>query len=468
MDNLAVEDNAQDSSLLEATFARVAKTPPSDIAAARRDAPFAAADREDFLLEVERAITRTVRTGSSVAVLAVNVDRFRSINESLGNSGGDRLLSELARRLRATLRRSDILARLGGDELGIVLHGVRDEREVEVVAERLHAAIEAPIEIDAHEVCATASIGIALSPADGHDAAELAESASAAVRRAKDAGRNRTWFARTDVDERLQRRRSARDELHSALTNRQFAVGYQPRFELATRALHSIVATAYWNHPTKGTLALRRFAPAAEEEGLIGAIEQQALDAVLDQIGGWRLRHPRLPLVTMKVSTCQFLADGFADRLDEMLQLRDLKANALEIAVAEAALAREPGRAIETITKLDELGVRIAIADFGCGFSPISYLTYLPINSINLTAGTVAALGDARHAAVARFIVSLARELGIMVTAEGVTNPEQLAQLTGLNCDAVQGDLLHGTLSADAMNALLSRSTANEAAAAAR
>jgi diguanylate cyclase (GGDEF)-like protein len=464
MDVLAVEDQPQDASLLQAALERV-PAPRAIEVAIRRDVANAAADREDFLLEIERAIVRTAKTGSFVAVLTVNLDRFRSVNESLGREGGDKLLCELARRLRAALRRSDTLARLGGDELGIVLQGVRDEREVEIVGERVHAAIHAPMTIDAHEVCVTASVGIALSPADGRDAGQLVASATAALRGAKDAGRNRTRFACGDVDERLQRRRLARDEIEVGLANRQFVVRYQPRFEIATGRVHGIAARPYWNHPTKGALEPRRFAASAEQEGLIGAIEQQTLDAVLDQIGGWRLSHPELPLVTMRISTCQFLADGFADRLDEMLQLRDLKANALEIAVAEAALAQQPGRAIETITELDELGVRVAIADFGSGFSPISYLTYLPINSINLTAAVVASLGDVRHAAVARSIVTLARDLGITVSAEGVARAEELTQLVELHCDVAQGELLHPAQPAEALTTLLSRSAPASTAA---
>lgn len=458
MDVSAAEALPQETSVLNVDLGRRSAAAASTETAARRGSPRAA--REDFLLEIERAVARTAKTGGCVAVLTLNVDRFASLAQALRETAAE-LLPALARRLRADLRRGDTLAVLDGGDLGLVIHGVRDEREAEIVAERLHAAIRAPLTIAAHELCVTASIGVALWPADGRRAAEVAVSASRALRAAKDAGRNRTCFASQDVNQRLQRRRIVRDELNAALANRRFAVCFQPRFDLSTSTIHSIAASVYWRHPTKGALELRRFVAAAEEEGLLGAIEQQALDAVLDQIANWRLEHRQLPLVTMKISSCQFLADGFVERLDEMLELRDLKSSVLELAISESALVRQPGRAIDNITRLDALGVRVAISDFGSGFSPLSYLTYLPINSINLTGAVVASLGDERHAAVARSIVSLAHELDITVSAEGITRSEQLAQLAELRCEIVQGDLLQRILSADALTAVLARAASS-------
>jgi diguanylate cyclase len=422
---------------------------------AHHDALTGTANREDFNLELDRVVARAERTGSQAAVLTLNLDRFRSINDTLGHAGGDKLLRELAHRVKAVLRRSDTLARLNGDELAIVLDGVRDERDIEIVAERLHQAVHEPLIIDEHKISATASIGVAIFPADGRTGIELLTSAAKALQRAKETGRNRTKFYREDIEERLLRRRHAREELQAAIASQQFEARYQPRFELGTQNVHSVAASLYWNHPKKGLLESRRFLPSADEENLAAAVEQQGLDLVLDQIGNWVLEHRNLPLVSVRISTSHFLAETFPTQIEEMLTLRHLKPKTIEIAVHEAALIQQAGRAIENITRLNDLGVRIGIADFGSGFSPLSYLTYLPLYSINLTPAIVASLGDARHAAVARAIVNLARDLGIVVSAEGVAQQSQLAQLNDLHCDVVQGDFLIGVLDADSMEALL-------------
>jgi diguanylate cyclase (GGDEF)-like protein len=422
---------------------------------AHHDSLTGTANREDFVLELERVLARTKRHAGIAAVVTVNLDRFRSINETLGHAGGDKLLRELAQRLKTGLRRSDTLARLNGDELAIVLDGLENERDAEVVTERLHAVVHEPLTIDAHKISATVSIGVALFPADGRTTMELLANSKTAVQRAKDTGRNRTRFFHEEAEERLHKRRLARDELQTALASQQFTIRYQPRFELGTQNIHSIAATVCWNHPTKGLLELRRFVAAADEEGLVGSIEEQALNALLDQVGSWLLEHPQLPVVSFKLSTNHFHADDLSARLEEMLQLRRLKGKHLEITVSEAALAHNPGRAIEHITQLDELGVRVGIADFGSGFSPISYLTYLPINSIHMTSGMVSSLGDERHAAIARAIVNLARDLGITATADGLVQESQLAQLNDLHCEVVQGDFLIGVLDAESMTTLL-------------
>jgi diguanylate cyclase (GGDEF)-like protein len=422
---------------------------------AHHDALTGTANREDFNLELERVIARAERTESPAAVLTLNVDRFRSINDTLGHAGGDKLLRELAHRVKAALRRSDTLARLSGDELAIVLDGVDSERDIEVVTERLHQVLHEPLSVNEHKISATASIGVAIFPADGRTGNELMASAAKALQRAKETGRNRTKFFREDVEERLQRRRHAREELETALSSQQFEVRYQPRFELGTQNVHSVAASLYWNHPTKGLLESRRFLSSADEENLVADVEHQGINLVLDQIGAWALEHRNLPIVTIRIATSHFLSETLPARIAEMLELRRLKPKNLELAINESALTEQPGRAIENMTKLHDLGVRIGIADFGSGFSPLSYLTYLPIHSINLTQTTVSALGDARHAAVARAIVNLARDLGIVVTAEGVSQETQLAQLNDLHCDVVQGDFLIGVLDADSMTTLL-------------
>jgi diguanylate cyclase (GGDEF)-like protein len=427
---------------------------------AHHDALTGTANREDFDLELERVIARAERAAGTAAVITLNLDRFRSINETLGHAGGDKLLRELAHRIKGALRRSDTLARLNGDELAIVLDSVPGERDVEIVTERLHQTVHEAFTVDQHKISVTASIGVALFPDDGRTSADLLSSSAKALKSAKETGRNRTKFFREDVEERLLRRRHTRDELQTALSAQQFAVRFQPRFELGTQNVHSIAATLHWNHPAKGWLESRRFLQAADEEGLVAAVEQQALNLALDQVGAWTLDHRDLPFVTLRISTSHFLGETFPAELEEMLELRHLKGKSLEIGVAESALTQQPGRAIENITRLDELGVRVGISDFGSGFSPISYLTYLPINSINLTAAIVGSLGDTRHAAVARAIVSLARDLGIAVSAEGVLQETQLVQLNDLHCDVVQGDFLIGVLDAEQTTALLAEQLA--------
>jgi diguanylate cyclase len=410
---------------------------------------------EDFVREVERVIARTERTWGMAAVLTLNVDRFHAINETLGHAGGDEFLRQLAHRLETTLRRVDTLARLNGDEMAIVLDGLQKERDTDVVAERIQEMMRKPLVIRGHEISATASIGAALFPADGRTAAELMASSATALRRAKLNGRNRTTLFGEDAEERLQTRRKMRDELTTALANGEFAPRYDLRFELGTRNVRGISANLCWNHPRHGLIEARSFLPGAEQEQLAATVEERGISLVLDQIAAWAHEYERLPTVSLRVVPSHFLAATFPERLAEMLHLRGLDPKSLEICVTEAIMVQRPGRAIENIKKLNDLGVPVGITDFGSSFSPFSYLTYVPIRSIDLSARMVGALGDPRHAAVARAIITLARDLGMVVSGEGLVLRSQLAQLNDLHCTILQSDPAMGAVDGESMSALL-------------
>ncbi len=422
---------------------------------AHHDALTGTPNPEDFVREVERVIARTERTWGMAAVLTLNVDRFHVINETLGHAGGDEFLRQLAYRLETTLRRVDTLARLSGDEVAIVLDGLQNERDAEVVADRIQQALRKPLVIRGHEISATASIGAALFPADGRTAAELMASSATALARAKSSGRNRTTLFGEDAEERLQRRRTMRGELTAALANSEFATRYDLRFELGTRTVRGISASLCWNHPTQGLLEAGSFLPGAEQENLGALVEEQAIGLVLDQIGAWAREYEDLPTVAMRVVPSHFLAPTFPERLGEMLRARGLSPKSLEICVTETIMVQRPGRAIENIKKLNDLRVPVGITDFGSSFSPFSYLTYVPISSIDLSARMVNALGDPRHAAVARAIITLARDLGMVVSGEGLVLRSQLAQLNDLRCTILQSDSATGTLDGKSMSALL-------------
>jgi diguanylate cyclase (GGDEF)-like protein len=422
---------------------------------AHHDALTGTPNPEDFVREVERVIARTERTWGMAAVLTLNVDRFQLINETLGHAGGDEFLRQLAHRLETTLRRVDTLARLNGDELAIVLDGLQNERDAEIVAERIHDTLRKPLLIKGHEVSATVSIGAALFPADGRTAVELMTSSATALRRAKSNGRNRTTLFGEDAEQRLQRRRALRGELTDALARGEFAMRYDLRLELGTRTVRGITANLCWNHPGQGLLHARNFLPGAEQEQLGARVEEHGICLVLDQICAWTREHQNLPTVSLQVVPSHFLAATFPERLAELLRERNLGPKSLEVCVTETIMVQRPGRAIENIKKLNDLGVPVGIVDFGSSFSPFSYLTYVPINSIGLASRMVNALGEPRHAAVARAIMTLARDLGMLVSGEGLVLRSQLAHLNDLNCTIVQSDPA-AVLDGESMTRLLS------------
>ena len=401
-------------------------------------------------LSLALAIARRER--SAVAVMFIDLDRFKHINDTLGHQIGDLLLIEVARRLRSLTRASDIVARIGGDEFVLALTGLKGGTadEAGTVAEKVRLALCAPYRVRGIELHTTASIGLSRFPADGDDSAALMRSADMAMYHAKSCGRNRFEFFEHQMNHAASAHLAVDLALHSAVEAGQMVVHFQPQVRVDTGTVVAAEALLRWRHPTLGLVAPTTFIPIAEDNGLISAIGHWVLTQALAQCAAWRLTRDGRFRVAVNVSAVQLYADDFVDTVLQALALAGLPGDALELEITESTAMRDPERSIPPLTRLRSAGVRLAIDDFGTGYSSLAYLKRLPLAAIKLDRSFVMDLEhDANDAAICRATVHLAHSLGLTVTAEGVENQAQLQFLHGIECDLLQGYLLGEATSGD-------------------
>jgi diguanylate cyclase (GGDEF)-like protein/PAS domain S-box-containing protein len=393
----------------------------------------------DFL---ERSLARRSNPDPAVAVLFIDLDRFKLINDSLGHRAGDALLVSMGRRIEALLRPSDLVARLGGDEFVVVLDSVEHRRDPVRVAGRIRAELTAPIDIEGTEVVTTGSIGIAVASA-GDDADGLLRDADAAMYLAKSNGRDR--YEIFDAELRTQATEKLRMEtaLRRALEHGGLEVHYQPEIDLASGELVGAEALVRWNHPTDGQLDAWAFIELAEETGLILDLGAWVLREACRQAGRWRRDHPGHDLtLRVNLSGKQFAQADLVDQVVEALREGDVPASALCLEITETALMSDPAMGLRVLNDLRSLGVELAIDDFGTGYSSLSYLKRFPVDVLKIDRSFVDGLGkDPDDTAIVTAIISLARSLGLRVVAEGVETSCQLAELRRLACDHAQGFL---------------------------
>jgi diguanylate cyclase (GGDEF)-like protein/PAS domain S-box-containing protein len=393
----------------------------------------------DFL---ERALVRRASADTGVAVLFIDLDRFKLVNDSLGHRAGDALLVGMGHRLEALLRPSDLVARLGGDEFVVVLDSFDDRRDPVRVAGRIRTELTVPIEIEGTEVVTTGSIGIAVA-SSGDDADDLLRDADAAMYLAKTNGRNR--FEIFDAELRTQATEKLRMEsaLRRALEHGGLEVHYQPEIDLRSGDLVGAEALVRWDHPTDGRLDAWVFIELAEETGLIVELGAWVLREACRQAGVWRRDHPDRDLtIRVNLSGKQFAQADLVDQVVAALREGDVPASALCLEITETALMADPVMGLRVLNDLRSLGVELAIDDFGTGYSSLSYLKRFPVDVLKIDRSFVDGLGaDPDDTAIVTAIISLARSLGLRVVAEGVETTCQLAELRRLACDHAQGFL---------------------------
>lgn len=411
------------------------------------------ANRALFWDRLMHAVARAERTGDPIAVFFVDLDRFKSVNDSLGHAAGDEVLVEVARRLTATVREIDTVARVGGDEFTVLLEDGAGPDEVERVAERLERALGAPFRVQGEELHLTASIGIATHPAsrgadesDGRPADELGERpadelvrrADAAMYLAKDRAGTGHRIYEPGVDEGRADRVQRENELRRAIEEEEFRIVYQPIVNLATGRVGALEALARWRHPERGLLSPEAFLPLAEETGLIHAIGDRVLERAFAAVAGWNadLRAGRPLSLHVNVSATQFEDPGFAERLGEILDRTGVDPAWVELEVTEYAVVHGPERARE----LRRLGVGIAVDDFGTGYSSLGYVKQLLADALKIDRSLVAGLGqDRRDEAIVRAVVALGNALDLRIVAEGVETRAQLEMVRRLGCGWAQG-----------------------------
>jgi diguanylate cyclase (GGDEF)-like protein/PAS domain S-box-containing protein len=400
------------------------------------------ANRVLFMNRLEHALVRIDRREEPMAVLFMDLDNFKVINDSLGHEVGDLLLVEVSRRLKECVRPEDTVARFGGDEFVILLEGIMDLSGATRVADRINKVLTAPFHFEGHEVFVSISIGIAPAIKASGEPEDLLRNADLALYRAKKKGKAQYRFFDESMGTESLKRLKLESGLRKALEREEFRIYYQPKISISDNKIVSLEALIRWEHPERGLLEPDEFLPVAEESGLVVQIGEWVLDEVCRQGRDWqeRFADESPPRVCTNVSARQFLQTDLVGRVTKSLQKSGLGAQGLSLEIPEGVLMDEPESNAEKLRALKDLGIHIVIDDFGTAFSSLSYLKNFPLNFLKVDRSLIAKLGDEpEDKAVVAAMINLAKGLGWAVTAQGVETKEQLALLRELGCDIVQG-----------------------------
>jgi diguanylate cyclase (GGDEF)-like protein len=392
------------------------------------------------------------RANAPFAMLALDLDRFKAVNDTLGHGVGDALLVKVAVRLRAAIRAQDIVCRLGGDEFAIIQFEGQQPAAATALAQRLIDLLSRPFLVNGHVLNVGTSVGIALSPEDGATLMDLTRSADLALYRAKHEGRGTFRFFETEMDTRMQHRRLLELELRSAIAMRQFHLLYQPQVDAGSGAVVGFEALIRWTHSTRGVISPVDFIPLAEETGLIVPIGDWVLREACREAAGWR---PEISL-SVNLSPVQFRNPGLIASVQGACAAAGLDPTRLELEITESVLLTDSAGTLETLRALKEFGVRIAMDDFGTGYSSLSYLRAFPFDKIKIDRSFVADVtSGGEAAAIVRAIIGLGRSLGMQTTVEGVETQAQFDHLRAEGCDQIQGYLVGRPLAPAAAGAML-------------
>jgi diguanylate cyclase (GGDEF)-like protein len=399
-------------------------------------------NRQLFQERLGQLLGQASRRQVSLAVMFLDIDRFKEINDTLGHDTGDVMLIEVARRLQACLRSNDTVARWGGDEFTILLEGIGGAQHAARVADKILERISRPMRISGRELFCSASIGISLFPLDGADQATLMRQADAAMYKAKSAGGGHRFFDSRMHDQAVKRL-EVEFALRKALDQGELSLHYQPQIELSENRLVGFEALMRWQHPMLGSIPPAHFIPVAEETALILPLGKWALETACKQISDWQAAGlPAVP-VAVNLSPREIQQQGFEDQVEEVLQRTGIDPRYLELELTESALMRDSQRIVKVLARVTALGVRTSIDDFGTGFSSLAELRRFPISRLKIDRSFIDLIpGDNRTAAITRAIIDMAHCLDMRTVAEGVERSEQLELLKQLGCDEAQGFLL--------------------------
>ncbi|MEO7717757.1 MAG: EAL domain-containing protein [Capsulimonas sp.] len=408
-----------------------------------------------FLDRLRQALAIAGRKREQVAVLILDIDRFKDVNDTLGHAAGDALLQEVAERLRISLRAEDTLARMGGDEFTLMMPSLKDPQDAAHVAQKLLENLRRPLVIDGHELFVTASIGISVYPHDGDEDSTLLRHADQAMYRAKSQGRNGYQLFTETMNAEALGRLLLEHSLYKGLERKEFTLYYQPQIEMNTWSIGSVEALVRWQHPTLGLLLPGQFIPLAEEIGLIVPLGEWVMREACRQGALWR-EQGRNIRVAINLSARQFEQVGLVETVQSALLESGFPAEMLDLELTESTIIQNKDSAAETLATLKELGVRICIDDFGTGYSSLSYLRRFPLDVLKIDRSFVTGLAeDVRDQAVVRALIDLAHALDLVVVVEGVENVAQRNTLFDLGCDIMQGFLFSPALSVEDVDVFL-------------
>jgi diguanylate cyclase len=402
-----------------------------------------------FIDRLGREIARGSRDGRSFAVLLLDLDRFKLINDTMGHAAGDQLLTQVAQRLSAATRDIDTVARTGGDEFLVLIADTHVQYDLRTAAIDIGKALNEPFLVNDTEIHSSASIGIAVYPADGTEADALVAHADEAMYFAKQRGRNSCQFFSQEMSVFSQDRLELENDLRRALALDQMQVHYQPKSDVATGRVSSVEALLRWYHPTRGLVSPTEFVPLAEECGLILPIGEWVMREACKQARAWQLSGAPFIRVAVNVSPIQFRQSNFLQAIRSALLDFDLEPQYLEIELTESTVMGNAENSIEILEQLSRMGVLVSIDDFGTGYSSMSYLRKFPIDKLKIDRSFISELTtNPADASIVRAIISLAHSLRLKVVAEGVETPEQLQRLRELGCDQYQGFLMSAAVTA--------------------
>jgi diguanylate cyclase (GGDEF)-like protein/PAS domain S-box-containing protein len=423
---------------------------------ATRDSLTGLPNRNMLLHEMEGAIARAIRAQVKMAVMFIDLDHFKSVNDTLGHIAGDVLLTTVAGRLTECVREVDIVARLGGDEFIVALTEIENIPSVSLVAERMIKALTTPMMLMGHQTQISGSIGICIYPDDGKDMNTLMKNADIAMYHAKELRRNNYQFYAEEMNERMLRRLRMEKELRAAVDNGEFVLYFQPQVIVSDGKIRGAESLVRWNHPAEGLLSPTRFIGVAEETGLILPLGAWILNEACRNIKLWRAKGVGIPYVVVNVSAAQ-LSDDLVTLVRQALVDHEIEPGWLMLEITETMLMERVEEVISILRRIRELGIRIAMDDFGTGYSSLSVLQRLPLDTLKIDRSFVVAIDDeannARAVAIIGAIIAIAKELSLSVVAEGVETATQLAFLRTLNCDTYQGFLYSEPIDAAALEA---------------
>ena len=422
-------------------------------------------NRALFMDRLTHGLTRAQRRHEHLAVLFLDLDRFKIVNDTLGHAVGDQLLVEVSRRLTSALRPGDTVARLGGDEFGILLEDVADAETAEAVAVRVEESLGKPYRFEGREVFVTASIGIALSSAKLGLPEEILRDADLAMYHAKAKGKARHEVFDGSMSAPALDRMDLEMDLRSAISRHEFRLHYQPILRLDTGKITEVEALIRWQHEKRGLLQPDEFIGLTEETGLIVPIGQWVLSEACKQARAWQLEYPTTPALVMSVnlSAKQFQNPKLVEEITQALDESGLAPSCLKLEITESTVMQDAPVTLTKLNELKELGVRLAIDDFGTGYSSLGYLRRFPVDTLKIDRSFVKGLSaDGGDSAIVRAVVTVAKSLNMDVTAEGVETEGQLAELRALGCDRWQGFLFARPVSPERVAPLLALDQSKE------
>jgi diguanylate cyclase (GGDEF)-like protein len=399
-------------------------------------------NREALHAHLSQSISYASRYGLRLAVLVIDLDRFKAINDTLGHSAGDRMLRAIGERLQAAMRKSDILARLGGDVFASIVTNPEQDHDPAKLAVRLLGALGSPFGLESTQYMMTASVGIAVFPSDGDEAEALVQNAELAMRHAKEMGRGQYHFYSQDMNEAARSRLDLERGLRKALVDNQLFVQFQPQLDVDNRKVVGAEALLRWRRLDGTVVPPDRFIPIAEETGLINEMGEWVLRAACKQGNGW-VSLEGVPLrIAVNVSARQLTDDQFADKVARILEEEQFDPTRLELEITESTLMEHVSNPDVAFQKLQDMGIRISIDDFGTGYSSLSALRHMPVSALKIDRSFVRdVVTDPANAKITAASLALARELGLETVAEGVETVEQMEFLQSCGCDFMQGYL---------------------------